>query len=58
MDVLILVKLFGILLLIIGNAYFVGSEIALTSARRSRIHYLAEHGDSAAKILKSLHAEP
>jgi len=52
MDSVIFMKLFGILLLIAGNAYFVGSEIALTSARRSRIHHLAEHGDPAAKIVK------
>lgn len=58
MDSFIFIKLFGILLLIMGNAYFVGSEIALTSARRSRIHHLAEHGDSAAKIVKILHSEP
>jgi len=58
MDSFIFIKLFGIFLLIMGNAFFVGSEIALTSARRSRIHHLAEHGDSAAKIVQILHAEP
>jgi CBS domain containing-hemolysin-like protein len=58
MDSFIFIKLFGILLLIMGNAFFVGSEIALTSARRSRIHQLAEHGDSAAKIVQILHSEP
>ncbi|MFH2218714.1 MAG: hemolysin family protein [Pseudomonadota bacterium] len=58
MDSFIFIKLFGIFLLILGNAFFVGSEIALTSARRSRIHQLAEHGDSAAKIVKILHSEP
>jgi len=58
MNFFIFIKLFGIFLLITGNAFFVGSEIALTSARRSRIHQLAEHGDSAAKIVQILHAEP
>ena len=58
MDSFIFIKLLGICLLIMGNAFFVGSEIALTSARRSRIHHLAEHGDSAAKIVKILHSEP
>ncbi len=58
MDYSILIKLLGIFLLIIGNAFFVGSEIALTSARRSRIQHLAEHGDTSAKIVKLLHAEP
>ncbi len=58
MDFLILIKLVGIFLLIIGNAFFVGSEIALTSARRSRIQHLAEHGDKSALVVKLLHAEP
>ena len=38
MDWLLIGKLFLILFLIVGNAFFVGSEIALTSARRSRIN--------------------
>lgn len=58
MDYFIFIKLFGIILLILGNAFFVGSEIALTSARRSRIHHLAQHGDAAAKIVQILHSEP
>jgi len=58
MDYFIFIKLFGIILLIMGNAFFVGSEIALTSARRSRIHQLAQHGDTAAKIVQILHSEP
>ena len=41
MDAFIFVKLIAILVLILGNAYFVGSEIALTSARRSRVQHLA-----------------
>lgn len=58
MDPYVFVKLLAIFLLIAGNAFFVASEIALTSARRSRIQHLSEHGDSAAKIVKILHAEP
>lgn len=41
MNTFILIKLVGIILLVMGNAYFVGAEIALTSARRSRVHHLA-----------------
>lgn len=51
-------KLLLILLLVAGNAFFVGSEIALTSARRSRIKQLANTGNKAAKIVKKLHNEP
>jgi CBS domain containing-hemolysin-like protein len=45
MDVLISAKVAAIFLLILGNAFFVASEIALTSARRSRIAQLASEGD-------------
>ncbi len=48
----------GVALLIMGNAFFVSAEIALTSARRSRIHQLAQHGDAAAKIVQILHSQP
>jgi len=58
MDTFILIKLIAILLLVIGNAYFVGSEIALTSARRSRVHHLAQKGDSSAKLVQLLQSEP
>ena len=58
MDPHTLAKLVGIVLLITGNAFFVGSEIALTSARRSRIRHLAEQGNKAAGVVQVLHAEP
>jgi CBS domain containing-hemolysin-like protein len=51
-------KLFLIIFLIIGNAFFVGSEIALTSARRSRIKQLANTGNKSARIVQVLHDEP
>lgn len=51
-------KLFLILLLVAGNAFFVGSEIALTSARRSQIKQLAGTGNKSAKIVQVLHDEP
>ncbi len=58
MDWILIGKLFLILVLVIGNAFFVGSEIALTSARRSRIKQLASTGNKSAKIVQVLHNEP
>jgi len=58
MDWVIVGKLFLILFLVVGNAFFVGSEIALTSARRSRIKQLASMGNKSAKIVQLLHNEP
>lgn len=58
MDALLLFKLAAIILLIMGNAFFVGSEIALTSARRSRIKQLADTGNRSAKVVQLLHNEP
>ena len=58
MDWIMIGKLFLILGLVIGNAFFVGSEIALTSARRSRIKQLANTGNKSAKIVQVLHNEP
>ena len=58
MDWILISKLLLILILIVGNAFFVGSEIALTSARRSRIKQLASTGNKAAKIVQVLHNEP
>ena len=58
MDWVLTGKLFLILFLIAGNAFFVGSEIALTSARRSRINQLAGSGSQSAKIVQVLHDQP
>ena len=58
MDTFILIKLVGIILLVMGNAYFVSAEIALISARRSRVHHLAQKGDSSAKLVQLLQSEP
>ncbi len=58
MDWVLIGKLFLILLLVLGNAFFVGSEIALTSARRSRIKQLDSTGNKYAKIVQVLHDEP
>ncbi|MBF0427281.1 MAG: HlyC/CorC family transporter [Magnetococcales bacterium] len=58
MDLVLFGKMVAILVLVIGNAYFVGSEVAITAARRSRIKQLADMGDKRAKIVKLLHDEP
>lgn len=58
MDWILIGKLFLIMILIIGNAFFVAAEIALTSARRSRIKQLASTGNKSAKIVQVLHNEP
>ncbi|MBF0213530.1 MAG: DUF21 domain-containing protein, partial [Magnetococcales bacterium] len=51
-------KLLLILILIVGNAYFVGAEVAITGARRSKIRQLAENGNKAAQRVQELHQEP
>ena len=51
-------NLLAVILLVMGNAFFVGSEIALTSARRSRIKQLADTGHKAARTVQLLHKEP
>ena len=58
MDWVLIGKLLLILFLVIGNAFFVGSEIALTSARRSRINQLASTGSKSARIVQVLHDQP
>jgi CBS domain containing-hemolysin-like protein len=47
-----------ILLFVAGNAFFVASEIAISSARRSRIKQLADEGDQRAATVAMLHGEP
>ena len=58
MEWVLIGKLLLILLLVVGNAFFVGSEIALTSARRSRINQLAGTGSKSARIVQVLHDQP
>jgi putative hemolysin len=58
MDLVLLGKMIAILALVVGNAYFVGSEVAITAARRSRIKQLSDMGDERAKVVKLLHDEP
>ncbi|MBF0358409.1 MAG: HlyC/CorC family transporter [Magnetococcales bacterium] len=58
MEVVLVGKLFLILFLVAGNAFFVGSEIAITSARRNRIKQLADMGDRRAKTVQMLQNQP
>lgn len=58
MEWVLVAKLVLIVFLVVGNAFFVGSEIALTSARRSRIKQLANTGHGSAKMVQVLHDEP
>jgi len=58
MDYIELLKLTVILLLVAGNAFFVGSEIALTSARRSKIQQLVDLGNRNAQAVQLLHRQP
>jgi putative hemolysin len=44
----------SIVVLLLGNGFFSGSEIAIISARRSRIESLAEEGSVAARRVKAL----
>jgi CBS domain containing-hemolysin-like protein len=47
-----------ILLFVAGNAFFVGSEIAISSARRSKIKQMADMGNKSAMTVEMLHNEP
>jgi len=47
-----------IILLILLNSFFAGSEFALISARKSKIRHLAEKGDKKAILVKKLQGEP
>ena len=44
----------SIVILLLGNGFFSGSEIAIISARRSRIEGLVEEGSRAASRVKAL----
>jgi putative hemolysin len=48
----------AIVLLLLGNGFFSGSEIAIISARRSRIDTLIDEGSKAAVRVKALQDDP
>ncbi len=58
MEMALWLKLVAILALVAGNAFFVASEISLTSARRSRIKQLADMGNRSARVVQTLHNRP
>ena len=47
-----------IVLLILGNGFFAGAELALVSARRGRMSQLAAAGDQRAHLVEQLQADP
>jgi putative hemolysin len=47
-----------IFVLILGNGFFAGAELALVSARRGRIAQLAAAGDKRAHLVEQLQADP
>lgn len=50
--------IFVLMILIVLNAFFAASEIALISLNDNKIRLMAENGDKKAKILKNLLSEP
>jgi putative hemolysin len=52
------IQILIILLLIIANGFFSSSEIALISARRSRIKQLSEKGHKKARLVNKLQSKP
>ncbi|MBI5378920.1 MAG: DUF21 domain-containing protein, partial [Nitrospirae bacterium] len=58
MDTMFAWALLFIFFLILLNGFFAGSEIAMISARRSRMHQLAEQGNPRAQAVRRLQAEP
>ncbi|AAR34183.1 hemolysin family protein [Geobacter sulfurreducens] len=51
-------ELLVIFVLILGNGFFAGSELAIISARKGRIAQLVEAGDSRAQIVERLQNDP
>ena len=53
-----LTAIFVLMILIVLNAFFAASEIALISLNDNKIRYMADGGDKKAKLLKNLLSEP
>ncbi|MGH9716716.1 MAG: hemolysin family protein [Candidatus Acidiferrales bacterium] len=51
---MIALQIFGIILLIVANAFFSAAEFALVAVRMSRIRQLVQQGDPRAKIVENL----
>jgi putative hemolysin len=54
----ILLQLFLIFILVLINAFFSASEIAVISLNKTKINYMANEGDKRAKLLVKLLEEP
>lgn len=54
----ILLQLFLIFILVLVNAFFAASEIAVISLNRTKINYMANEGNKKAKLLVKLLEEP
>jgi putative hemolysin len=54
----ILVELLVILMLILANGFFAGSELAIISARKSTIARLVAEGNSKAMVVDKLQKDP
>jgi len=54
----ILFEVFLVLFLILLNAFFAASEMAIVSLNKTKIHHLAGEGDEKAKLLMKLINEP
>lgn len=54
----VLPELVWIAILVLVNAFFAASEIAVIAARDARIHQLAEEGSRAARVAQRLMADP
>jgi putative hemolysin len=51
-------KILAVLLIVVGNAFFVAAEYALVTARRSRLEELAEAGSRRARIALRIMDDP
>jgi putative hemolysin len=56
--VTIFFKLLAVLLIVLGNAFFVAAEYALVTARRSRLEELAEDGNRRARMALRIMNDP
>ncbi len=53
-----LLKLLGVAVLVLANAFFVAAEFALVSVRRTRISELLEQGNATARWVAHAISEP
>src|SRR5690349_5548611 len=51
-------ELLAVVLIVLGNAFFVSAEYGLVTARRTRMQELAEEGSKAARRVLGLQANP